>query len=202
MRHDELDSALILLGELLEERGESAELLVIGGGALLLHGLSSRATIDLDVLARRNATRWAQSQPLPPFLVQAAADVSKLKNLGATKQPWLNAGPSGLFRMGLPDGWETRLTPKTYGPLILQLLSREDLIPLKLWAATDLLTPERRPRDVGDLRLLQPSVNEWRAAVHWCMKQDGTPDFLKYSPMLDIVRELAPEITLSDLGAG
>lgn len=48
-----LIQALELLGQLLAERNESFELVVIGGGALLLTGLSSRATVDIDIVARR-----------------------------------------------------------------------------------------------------------------------------------------------------
>ncbi|MBA2322078.1 MAG: hypothetical protein H0V89_13105, partial [Deltaproteobacteria bacterium] len=41
-----LHEAMTLLGDLLSERGQSFEVLAIGGGALLLLGLSQRATID------------------------------------------------------------------------------------------------------------------------------------------------------------
>ena len=45
-----LGTALDALGELLEERALSYNLVVIGGGSLLLQGLLRRPTIDLDVV--------------------------------------------------------------------------------------------------------------------------------------------------------
>jgi hypothetical protein len=188
-----LHEAMMLLGELLSERGQSFDVLAIGGGALLLLGLSQRATIDLDVVARRRDGRWMRSRPLPVELARAVDEVASVLGL-PTDKPWLNDGPSFLFEMGLPVGWEARTVPRTFGALTVQLLARDDLIVLKVWAATDQRAPERRARDVGDLRQLAPTRDDLLRAVRWCRAKDGTANFLESSSVLGILKELGVEI--------
>src|SRR5690606_15789491 len=90
-----LHEAMHLLGALLSEREQSIEVLAIGGGTLLLLGLSQRATIDLDVVAWRKGTRWKKSRPLPLELAQAVEEVARVLGL-PVDTPWLNDGPSFL----------------------------------------------------------------------------------------------------------
>lgn len=193
-----LHEATTLLGELLSERGQSFEVLAIGGGALLLLGLSKRATIDLDVVARRRNGRWTKSRPLPTELARAVDEVASVLGL-PTDKPWLNDGPSFLFEMGLPVGWEARTVPRTFGALTVRLLAREDLLVLKVWAATDARAPERRGRDIGDLRQLVPSRDELLRAVRWCRAKDGTANFVEASGALGILKELGVEIDPGEL---
>jgi hypothetical protein len=181
-----LHEALARLGALLTERGQPFEVLAVGGGALLLLGLSARTTADLDVIARRTGHRWRRAQPLPPALVQAVDDVATVLELESDK-PWLNDRPSFLFDMGLPKGWSSRTTTKRFGVLVVHLLGREDLIKLKLWAATNSLAPERRDRDVGDLRRLAPTPEELSAGLRWCAGMDGTADFLTSATVAEVV---------------
>ena len=195
-----LHKAMTLLGELLSERGQPFEVLAIGGGALLLLGLSQRVTIDLDVVARRRDSRWTKSRPLPTELARAVDEVASVLAL-PTDKPWLNDGPSFLFEMGLPAGWEVRAVTRTFGALTVQLLAREDLIVLKLWAATDARAPERRARDVGDLRQLAPNREELLRAVRWCRAKDVTVDFVESSGVLGILKELGVEIDPGELDA-
>lgn len=195
-----LHEAMTLLGELLSERGQSFEVLAIGGGALLLLGLSKRATIDLDVVARRRDSRWTKSRPLPMELARAVDEVASVLGL-PTDKPWLNDGPSFLFEMGLPGGWEARTATRTFGALTVRILAREDLIVLKLWAATDARAPERRARDVGDLQQLAPNRDELLRAVRWCRAKDGTVGVLDSSGVLGILKELGVEIGPGELDA-
>jgi hypothetical protein len=194
MDETRLHEALDLLGTLLEERGQHFELLATGGGALLPLGLSSRATADLDVVARKQGSRWSQSRPLPAALSAAIDDVARVLRLDQEHTPWLNDGPSFLFVMGLPAGWESRTTRRVYGGLTIELLGREDIIKLKLWAATDARAPERRARDVGDLKQLRPTRAEALDALRWCAAKDGTDGFVARSGILDTLRELGFEI--------
>ena len=46
-----LEESLAVLGESLAERGVTFEIVAVGGGSLLLLGLISRPTADLDVVA-------------------------------------------------------------------------------------------------------------------------------------------------------
>lgn len=188
-----LHEAMTLLGTLLLERGQSFEVVAIGGGALLLLGLSQRATIDLDVVAHRRGSRWTKSRPLPAALARAVDEVATVLAL-PTDKPWLNDGPSFLFELGLPAGWEDRAGTRTFGALTVHLLAREDLIVLKLWAATDGRAPDRRARDVGDLRQLAPSRDELLHAARWCRVKDGTAGFLESSGVLEILKTLGVEV--------
>jgi hypothetical protein len=103
---DELLDALETLGELLNGRGHRFEIVVIGGGALLLRDAIARPTQDLDVVARIEGARWKKAQPLPDALVEAIRDVAAaldLPRVPRDDKDWLNAGPSFLFELGLPD---------------------------------------------------------------------------------------------------
>jgi hypothetical protein len=195
-----LNEALELLGALLTERNQPFEVLAVGGGALLLLGVSSRTTADLDVVARRRGQRWTRARPLPPSLVQAVDDVAMALKLEATDKPWLNDGPWRIFEMGLPEGWESRTTTKRFGALLVRLLGREDSIKLKLFAATNPHAPERRERDVSDLRQLAPTREALLDGLRWCEATDGTADFLTSPAVVDVLRELGVSIDGKDIG--
>lgn len=185
--------ALTLLGELLAERGEAFHLAVIGGAAMLLHQVARAATVDVDAVAQHHGGRWRASRPLPAALVAAVEDVQRTLDLH-TDKAWLNDGPSVLFEVvGLPDGWEARAETHRFGGLTLVVLARSDLIFLKVWAATDARSPERRARDIADLRVLVPTPEEWEAAVLWCASKDGTPDFLTLSEVVAVRRAVLEE---------
>jgi len=80
----------------LEHRGLSFDLVVVGGGALLLQNLIRRPTLDLDAIARVEAGEWLTAKPLPEPLVQAIRDVADAMGLSREPQDekdWLNGGP-------------------------------------------------------------------------------------------------------------
>ena len=96
----DLDEALTTLGQLLQARGEAHDVVVIGGGALLLHGIIERPTKDLDAVARVEGTRWLRTEPFPAGLKPyAAADhwpdrsrqLADLRRLGPTPSRLLTA---------------------------------------------------------------------------------------------------------------
>ncbi|MES2643419.1 MAG: DUF6036 family nucleotidyltransferase [Myxococcota bacterium] len=57
MHHADLQEALETLGALLASRGQHYDIVVIGGGALLLLGLIDRPTRDLDIVSRIDGER-------------------------------------------------------------------------------------------------------------------------------------------------
>jgi hypothetical protein len=176
---EQLTQALRLLGDVLQQRGHSFDLAVVGGGALLLQGLVRRPTLDLDAVARIEGEKWLTARPLPSLLVQAIRDVADA--LGLQREPrddkdWLNGGPTVLLDLGLPDGFAERTAIRRFGGLTLRVASRQDLLTLKLWAATDARRGPRRAVDLLDLRELAPTVEELRVAARWCVRKDGRAD--------------------------
>jgi hypothetical protein len=82
------------LAEKLQARGESRELTVCGGGALLILKVIDRETRDIDVIVPR----------LDSLLIELATEVAQEFSL---EQGWLNNGPASLSR-DLESGWESR----------------------------------------------------------------------------------------------
>lgn len=172
---DSLDRALSLLAELLAARNHPAQHFVVcGGSSLLALGLVSRTTTqDVDILARIEANRLVTPRPLPDWLRVAANDVGAQLDL---PRDWLNdqVADETLFRCGLPDGLQARLSTESYGSrLIVSFISRRDQIFLKLHAAVD--------RDGGkhlqDLLDLQPNGGELLDAAKWSRTQDPSDGY-------------------------
>lgn len=157
----QLDAALAALGEQLGAAGEVAHLVVIGGSGLLAIDAIERSTRDVDILALERRGELVSADPLPAAVAAAAALVAR--DLGLEPN-WLNAGPTSLLELGLPAGLAGRLIARDYGPALrVSFAARIDQIFFKLYAAAD----RRAPRDFADLRALQPTADELRAAARW-----------------------------------
>jgi hypothetical protein len=192
-----LETGLEALGELLAQEGLQADLVLIGGGALLLLGELERPTGDLDVVARVQNGVLQASQPFPEPLVRAVRRVGAaldLPHVPRDAKDWLNAGPSRLTKIGLPDGFGDRLTLRAYGALTIRIASRMDLIALKFFAASDPQRGSRRNIDVADIRALGPTHAEVVHALRWCIRVDGRPDFLTLDAA-QLLRELGIDAT-------
>lgn len=167
-----LEEALRLLGQLLADRGQSFEVVVIGGGALLLIGVTDRPTKDLDLLALREGDVLTTiDQSLPPDLAEAVVDVARVLDL---PKNWMNGEPSALLRFGLPDGFVGRLEHRTYGGLGVSLASRTDQIHFKLYAAAD---GAPTGKHYVDLKKLKPTRDELVAAARWAKTHDPSEGF-------------------------
>src|SRR6267154_3047240 len=103
----ELETALAILGKLLQDRGFYYEVVAIGGGALLLIGLMIRTTKDLDLVALIDEGELISAKPLPNPLVQAIEEVAITFNM---RKDWVNIGPSDLLTLGLPHGFKSRMS--------------------------------------------------------------------------------------------
>jgi hypothetical protein len=170
-----LDRALSLLGELLAARNHPPQHFVVcGGSSLLALGLVSRTTTqDVDILARIEANRLVTLRPLPDWLRVAADDVGAQLDL---PHDWLNdqVADETLFRCGLPDGLQSRLTLKNYSPrLSISFISRRDQIFLKLHAAVD----RDGGRHLQDLLDLKATADELLDAAKWTRTQDPSDGF-------------------------
>ncbi|MEW6744278.1 MAG: hypothetical protein AB1486_16110 [Planctomycetota bacterium] len=166
-----LDEALKLLEARLRRLGAPPMgIVVCGGSGLLATGLILRTTKDVDVVALMDLDeQLVDPDPLPQALLRAAAEVAEEMGLD---DRWLNNGPSrgdgGLFRLGFPDRFQSRLHKQCFGAnLSVYFVDRVDQIHFKLYAAVD-----RGGRHVEDLRDLHPSKEELHDAARWSMTHD------------------------------
>ncbi len=175
---DAIEDALTLLSATLEAHGVApVELVVIGGAAMNVLGIAVRPTKDVDVLSLADSTSdhdevmLIKQKPLPAPVMEAAAVVATALGLDAD---WLNAGPADLLDWGLPEGFESRLTPRRYGThLIVHFPSREDLICFKVYAAADVGVG----RHTEDLAALRPTSEELRKGAQWAHSKDPSEGF-------------------------
>lgn len=169
---DQLETALVALSELLEARSLHYEVVLIGGGNLILRGLVTRPTTkDLDVLGAWSPTGVEAMQPMPEGLAIAIEDVALAHGLSST---WLNLGPSAILDLGVPDGFLDRLERHDYGGLVVWLAHRVDMICFKLFAAVD---QGARSRHLQDLRELDPTHDELLVAARWTRTHDPSPGY-------------------------
>ena len=171
LNEQSLPKALTTLGDVLASRGQSYELVVIGGSALLLLGYVHRSTRDLDVVALIERGELVPAEPLPPALTEAVVDVARALGLRAD---WLNPGPTSVLELGLPAGFASRLEARTYGGLTLHLAGRRDLIALKLYAAVD---QGPASKHTSDLHALAPTAEELLAGARWARTHDPSEGF-------------------------
>jgi hypothetical protein len=168
-----LDDALVATGALLERRGHTFAIVVVGGTALNLLRVVNRTTNDVDVIALAtphpagSPTDVRPPDPLPPELRDAIATVARDLGLPAD---WLNTAVAGQWQTGLPPGFATRVGWRRYGALWVGLAGRLDLIHLKLYAAAD--DVGTTSRHFRDLIALHPSDAELEAAGRWIGTQD------------------------------
>jgi len=195
MSRDILGGLLDELAQWMEfEDCDPVEWVVCGGVALTLQGLQSRATRDVDILGNWNSQSMeiACVRQFPEKVktcIQKVAD--NHPELAGLSVRWINLGPARLARLGLPAGFEHRLTPVRFGQkLTLQLLSRQDLLALKLYAAADDFGP-RQAIHQQDLEVLKPTFDELDKAVDWVRT---LPDFQeKRTELKEVVRRLGYE---------
>ncbi len=149
----------------LVKKGLTFSGIVIGGGALLLLKVVSRATQDLDVL--------------DPDIKRASEDFALEFNKTSSDKVllanWLNNGPVSLKRE-LPRGWRESLSPLYKGEAIkLATLSRGNLLKSKLFTYVD------RDVDLRDLIKMSPTKDEIEAAYEWVSQRDGHPGWPKHA---------------------
>lgn len=168
---DSLRQALATLGVLLADRELTYEIVVVGGGGLLLLGVIRRPTKDLDALALVESGEYKLARPLPQPLLEAVRDTAGALGLAAD---WLNPGPTDQLKQGLPEGFRDRTIVRVFGGLTVHLAGRFDQICFKLYAATD-SGPESK--HVRDLLELDPTPAELREAAGWVKQQDAGEEF-------------------------
>ena len=183
---DQLEMALRALGEILEARGVHYEVVLIGGGNLILRGLVTRPTTkDLDLLGEWTADGVKPMRPMPEPLRIAIVDVARTYGLASD---WINLGPEALLDLGLPAGFVGRLERHDYGGLVAWLADRFDMVCFKLYAAVD---QGPRSRHLQDLIELHPDRAELLAAARWTITHDPSAGYR--SLLVDALRRLGVE---------
>jgi hypothetical protein len=137
----------------------------------MLLGSISRPTKDLDAVALVQDDRYVPAEPLPEPLAEAIADVGRALGLGAR---WLDARPTDLLRLGLPEGFRDRVETRRYGGLTLHVAGRFDQVCFKLYAAAD---QGMRSKHAADLMALRPSHDELLAAARWSRTHDPSEGY-------------------------
>lgn len=189
----QLETALTALGEVLAARELHYEVVLVGGGNLILRELIARPTTkDLDILGARTANGVAQIRPMPEPLRDAVIDVGRAYGLA---DDWLNTGPDSLLDLGLPEGFSERLERRDFGGLVAWLAGRFDMVCFKLYAAVD---QGPRSRHFQDLRELEPERDDLLAAARWATSHDPSPGFR--SLLIDTLRGLGVEDADAALG--
>jgi len=173
MSRESVDGLLNELADWLDFEGVGpTDLVVCGGTAMALQHLHDRTTRDVDVLGIWNRelveVAWIDdfSEKLKGCIRRVVANHPELEGLS---DKWVNLGPQYLARHGLPQGYQSRLRSMTFGKakfLTLHLLDRQDLIPLKLYAAADRFS-NRQEIHFDDLRHLNGSFDEMDQALDW-----------------------------------
>lgn len=182
----QLETALRALGELLEARDVHYEVVLIGGGNLILRGLVTRPTTkDLDLLGEWTADGIKPMRPMPEPLRTAVADVARAYGLA---KDWVNLGPASLLDLGLPDGFGSRLERHDYGGFVTWLAGRFDMVCFKLYAAVD---QGPRSRHLQDLLELRPDHDELLAAARWTVTHDPSPGYR--SVLIEALHQLGAE---------
>jgi len=189
---DEIKKYLQALSDQLGLQGEKEVALVVcGGAALSVLGLSRRTTKDIDTIAfvvtsEVNRQSLVKAEFDDKFKMAAAAVA---RDFGLPDD-WINCGPADQFDMGLPDGFQDRLMPVRYGEhLVVNYCSRIDLICLKLFAAVDV-----RGRHLDDLKALKPEPGELEYAARWCLSQDVS------EPFRELLESILVELGYGDIG--
>lgn len=183
---DALRQVLEALGALLEARAHRADLVVIGGGALLLDRVLQRSTKDLDVLGRLEGSSLVSAEPFPGPLIEAVGDVAAAFGLAPD---WLNPGPTSLLDLGMPEGFLKRTRVETFHALTLRCAHRWDQVHFKVYAAADHWPA--RSKHLQDLEALVPTQEELSAAADWCQTHDRSTGFREHllAPLLAYMRE-------------
>jgi len=156
---------------------------------MALQGLSTRATRDVDVLGVWDS-HLDEVICIKEFPDKVKSCIKRVLNdhpeLSGLRENWINLGPSNLATIGLPEGFGTRLKTMKFGKaLTLHLLGRIDLIPLKLYAASDRFSSRQEIHFV-DLQLMKPTFNELNGALEWVGK---LKDFEEKRPEIQCVLE-------------
>lgn len=171
---DQLKEVLSAVGYLLEEKGETVRIVIVGGASLNLAGLVNRATNDVDVIARAKDDQGEPvlipPDPMPDVLKEAIGRVAR--DFGLPSE-WLNTAVGNQWETSLPPSLTEDLTWHQFGGLRVVVAGRRPLIALKLLAAVD--QGGTQSVHYQDLIRLDPTEEELEEAREWAESEDPSP---------------------------
>lgn len=157
---NEILENLKLLSEWLHVKcpGETFELTVVGGAAMSLSGFKEQ-TKDIDVI---------KPEKLPVALKNGIVHFSRAKRLSPE---WLNNNAANILKsVTVPDYFNEKLLAIDIADnLKVNVIGRQALISLKLWAATPSFA-----KHTNDLKSLMPGKEEIKEAVRFVLSVDNT----------------------------
>lgn len=168
----QLRDLLSAVGELLEEKGETASIVVVGGASLNLAGFVNRATDDVDVIARAEGNGESTLIPPDPMPEPLRDAVERVRRDFGLQPGWLNTAVANQWETSLPPSLKEDLTWQTYGGLRVGVAGRRPLIALKLLAAVDRGGPQSV--HYQDLVRLAPTDEELEEARKWARSEDSS----------------------------
>lgn len=158
------------VGQILRDQGNRIDVVVIGGTALLLAGLTPKdhTTKDVDVVALGAPGNLTTAEPLPEALVKAADAVGKIYDL---RTDWFNAGPTRQLEEGLPPGFSANMTTYDFAGLVIHVPGRQALIDLKVYAAIDSSISNKHAEDLAGMPDIQ--TDEVMTGGEWATSLQG-----------------------------
>ncbi len=151
-----LEQALRSLGAVLESRALSYEVLVVGGSSLLLLGVITRPTADLDVVGLADGGIYRNADPLPDPLAGAVADVGLALGLA----PNHLAGRTDLICFKLYAAVDQGPRSKHFADLQELAPTRDELLVAARWTLTHDTSSGYRGELVKALAVLGVEIND------------------------------------------
>jgi hypothetical protein len=187
MDHPKAEEMLFALGTVMEEQGIAAvDIVVCGAMVLLMQGIISRPTRDIDGLGLVVKEDGVSVLRKPLLSGEFRAAVERVGALYGEGKRWFSTAAITLHEdTELPADLIEMAQARNYGErLTVRLCSRRHMVCLKMWAAV-----HRGEPDIGDLIAMETSAEEADAGAAWCLQQD---------------REILPDLraVLEDVGHG
>lgn len=159
------EQMLAALGEVLEKQNAKiVDIVVCGGMALVLQGMTDRRTRDIDGLGLVVDNGGTLKLKKPLVGKQFSDAVERVGAVYGEGKNWFGFAAIVLHDdTTLPAGLVKRAMVKQYGSR-LRLCSRQDMVCLKMWAALNRSGP-----DMGDLMDMGTSEEEAEAGFKWCL---------------------------------
>ena len=159
---------LLALGSALENAdAEHVDILVCGSMAMILQGIISRRTRDVDGVAMVAQVDGNLVTGIPLLEPAFRRAIERVALIYSVQRNWLSFQSRSLLDDGLPEGIAERAIVREFGSrLTIRLIARYDMVLLKMKAAVSRGAP-----DIADLIEMKTMVEEAQAGYEFCLEQ-------------------------------